>query len=88
MTPEQRIALPDLSGNAVCGVVTITDKVGSHYEFPDVNVSELKRVLPESGRVPANAPCLTVINVAMAVLSVPLRNVERVCVGEEELWHA
>jgi hypothetical protein len=87
MTQEQPVALPSFCEGASYGTVTITEKSGSEYVFPDVDILALRRVLPENGRVPENAPCLMLVNISMAVLSIPFRNVTKVVVGEEELWH-
>lgn len=84
VNPEDRVALP-LTG-ACYGVVTVVDRLGSTYVFPDMNADEVRRVLPESGRIPASAPCLMLLNATMAVLSIPLRNVAKVLIADEEVW--
>jgi hypothetical protein len=73
---------------AVLGNVVVTDKSGSVYTFPDMNVTLIRKILPESGRVPTGTPCLCLVNATMSVLSVPFRNVEKVCVEDEVVWHA
>lgn len=88
MTPEQRVATTPLGERTACGTVYIHDKLGSVYAFPDANVNELRRVLPESGRIPESAPCLMIINATVSVLSIPMRNIEKVVMDDEVLWHA
>lgn len=69
------------------GSIRIVDKTGEEYVFPHVNVTDLVSKLPESGRVPVSAPTLTIINVTFAVLSIPLRVIAHIYVGDEEVWH-
>ena len=70
------------------GAITVQDFAGSTYAFPDVNVTALKNMLPPSGRRPENLPCLMIVNVSVAVLSIPFKNIQSICVGTEVLWNA
>ena len=62
-----------MTEEGVRGTVYITTLEGADYVFPDVNLSELLKVLPSTGRIPANAPTLTLVNVSAAVVSIPFR---------------
>jgi hypothetical protein len=72
--------------SAQLGTVRIVDKTDSEYVLPQVNITELRRVLPEDGRISESAPMLFIVNAAMATLSVPLRVVCSVSIDEEEVW--
>ena len=80
-------------GGRLCSVC-ITTKQGSLYEFPDMPLEELRRVLPDSGRVPASTPTLMMVNASISVLSIPFKIIEKVTMRvrgqarEEQLWSA
>ena len=69
------------------GTVTVCTKEGAEYVYPDMNVTALKKILPENGRIPENMQCLMMVNVSMAILSVPMRIIKAVRVEAEVLWH-
>lgn len=91
-TPDpSKIAISSAESTVNLGLVTITTTQGSAYTFADMDLDELRRVLPESGRVPQDQPTLTLMNVSIAVLSLPFRIVKSVRVGTtsdkmEVLW--
>lgn len=66
--------------------VGIDTKLGAHYEFPDVDSRELRKVLPESGRMPEGQPTLSLINASMSILSVLFRIIKRITVDGKEVW--
>jgi hypothetical protein len=70
------------------GDVTVCTLQGDCYSFPNMNVTKLKAVLPEKGRRPSGMPCLVMVNMSMASLSVPFNIIERVSSNTEVLWHA
>lgn len=86
-TPDQ-IAFTTPFTKATLGTVHVVDKSGATYVFPDMNVTELRRVIPENGRVPSGLSCLCMVNTSMSVLSIPIRNVQEIRVDEEVIWHA
>jgi hypothetical protein len=74
-------------------VVVVETLLGDVYIFPGVLLDELKRVLPQSGRIPEGQSTLVLTNSAPATLVMPLRSVKTICykVDEEsldELWHS
>jgi hypothetical protein len=79
----ERVAL---SFGGTRGTVYVLTKEGAEYVFPDMSVDELKKVLPESGRVLESMPILMMMNASMAVLNLPFRIVKQVRAGEEVLW--
>jgi hypothetical protein len=69
------------------GTVRVLTKMGSEYTFPDMVVSELKRVLPEGGRIKEDMPSLMMMNASMAVLTIPFRIIKEIEVDKGEvLW--
>lgn len=88
-TPEPPTAVDpegvalSLEGTSILRIVTSMDAV---YTFPDINAEEVKRVLPESGRIPANQPSLMLLNASLATLLVPFRIVKEVTIDEELVW--
>jgi hypothetical protein len=58
--------------------------MGAEYVFPDMVVDELKRVLPESGRIKEDMPSLMMMNASMAVLSLPFRIIKTIEVKTDE----
>jgi hypothetical protein len=66
--------------------VNIRTKLDAHYEFPDVDMSQLRSVIPESGRIPEGQPTLALVNASIAVLSIPLNIVQTITVGSDTLW--
>lgn len=68
--------------------VEIVTRQGARYVFPDMNADNLSSVLPPTGRVPDSISYLMLYNYSGAVVSIPIRIVEQVRVGEEVLWKA
>ena len=66
--------------------VNITTKLNARYEFPDVDLAQVKSVIPESGRIPEGQPTLALVNASIAVLSIPLNIVQTITVGSDTLW--
>ncbi len=90
-SPEFEYADPSkiaISEGADLVTVTVTTREGAIYSFPDMSRSSLKKVLPETGRKPTNQPALMLVNASTAVLSVPIRIVRRVSVGDDVLWES
>ncbi len=91
-TPDpDKIAIAPAEETANLGLVSIVTTQGSAYVFADMDLSELRRVLPESGRIPEDQPTITLMNVSIAVLSLPFRIVKSVSAGTssdkmEVLW--
>ena len=75
-------------GGGVTAQVIITTKEGSRYEFADMPVEELKRVMPESGRILADQPSLALANVSFVVMTIPFRIIKTIHAGEELLWES
>mgnify|MGYP001613324750 CR=1 FL=1 len=71
---------PDL-----CSVRVVTLE-GSEYLFADISEKAVKSVLPPSGRIPVSQPALMMINLSGAAMTIPLRVVRKVLIGEEVLW--
>ena len=67
-----------MAKEGVRGTVYIKTLEGADYTFPDVDLSELLRVLPSTGRIPANAPTLTLVNASSAVMSIPFRIIQSI----------
>jgi hypothetical protein len=72
-------------GGKFVDVVVVT-REGAKYAFPDMTLEDLKRVLPESGRIPEGMPALMMVNVSVSVLTIPLRIVKYIEVNGEKLW--
>ncbi len=86
MTDGIAMSVPE--ANAHYGSVKVSDKEGNIYELPNMNITELVRVLPtEDGRVPSSMPSLVMVNISFAVLSIPFMIIKNVIVGDEVLWH-
>lgn len=93
-TPSQPVdpkgVAVSLGANDLC-TVHVTTHEGAEYVFPDMSFSQLRGVLPESGRIRENMPSLMAVNVSMAVLSLPFRVIKRIEVktrgsNGEVLW--
>ena len=82
-----KIALGIGSDQALCGTVVIETLDGEEYVFPNMNVTALKAVLPESGRRPESMPNLVMVNASVSTLMVPFRIIRRITVGAEVLWN-
>lgn len=76
------------SSSETLRLVRVCTREGSQYLFPDMDVTALRRVLPESGRIPASCPSLTLVNASAALLTLPFRIVLRVELADdgEALW--
>lgn len=72
---------------AKMGVLRLKDRLGAEYVLPNMNVEDVRRILPEKGRVPTDALAFFV-NVSLCTLSVPFRIVQRVFIDAEEVWNA
>ncbi len=81
---KDRIATSFVGGRLV--EVVVTTKEGARYAFPDMSEDDMRKVLPESGRVLSNMPSLMMVNVSVAVLTIPFRIIKTVEVGGEVLW--
>ena len=80
------LGIPNGSNDSF-GTVVIETLDGESYRFPVMNVSLLKRMLPENGRRVESAPCLVLVNAAVATLSIPFRVIGKIEVeGSEVLW--
>ena len=66
--------------------VVVETLQGSRYVFPDMNRENVVSVLPPSGRVPESVTFLMFYNYSGSVMSLPIRIVKEVRVGEEVLW--
>jgi hypothetical protein len=66
--------------------VVVTTREGARYVFPDMAEGELRKVLPESGRLLASMPSLMMANASVAVLTIPFRIIKTIEVGGEVLW--
>jgi hypothetical protein len=66
--------------------VHVRTKQDSLYVLPDMSLSELKKALPQSGRVPSSMPTLAMVNASAAVLSIPFRIIATIYTDEEVLW--
>ncbi len=67
-------------------VITVVTKMGAEYKFPDMSEGEVRKALPESGRVPSNQPAIMMVNVSGSVMSVLFQIVKEVRIGEEVVW--
>lgn len=67
-------------------VITVITKMGAEYKFPDMSEGEVRKAMPESGRIPANQPALMMMNVSHAVLTLMFSIVKEVRIGEEVVW--
>lgn len=81
---KDRVATSFVGGRLV--EVVVTTKEGARYTFPDMSEDDMRKVLPESGRVLSNMPSLMMVNVSVAVLTIPFRIIKTVEVGGEVLW--
>lgn len=95
LKPDEFVALshPKLAGRVCDDLVTVevTTKTGANYTFPDMSLSVLREVLPQSGRVPTSQPTLVLVNVSAALLSIPLAIVSTIAAGTgalELLWES
>jgi len=52
--------------------------MNAEYVFPDMDIAELKKALPESGRITTSNPTLALINASFAVISIPFRIVSTI----------
>lgn len=84
-----------VSAEGARAAVHIETKMGARYAFPDMVIEELKKVLPQSGRVLESMPMLSMVNISMSVLSVPFFIIKQISVvttnsqgevNEEVLW--
>lgn len=80
-TPNQTVS-PDsvavsLGSNDLC-TVHVTTHEGAEYIFPDMSLGQLRGVMPESGRIPADMPSLMMVNISIAVLTMPFRVIKTV----------
>ena len=86
-TPSQTVdpqgVAVSLGSNDLC-TVHVTTHEGAEYVFPDMSLIQLKSVLPPSGRIMENMPSLMVVNVSLAVLSLPFRVIKRIEVKTRE----
>lgn len=73
--------------SSLCTVV-IVDPDGLEYSIPLVNAEKVKRVLPESGRIPEGQTSLVIVNAMAAVVSIPLMCVKEVRLAGEVVWSA
>ena len=91
-TPDpEKFAIAEHKETVNLGMVAIVTTQGSAYAFADMDLDELKRVLPESGRTLENQPTLTLLNVSVAVMSLPFRIIKTIRAGKtvgemEVLW--
>jgi hypothetical protein len=86
---HKTVVMSDMvSPSDVFGVVRIETHVGDEYCFPNMNVTTLKCILPEDGRLPATMPCLVMVNVSMATITIPMNVIRCIRVGAEALWNA
>ena len=69
-------------------VVRVYTREGSVYTFPDMDAEAVKKVLPESGRLPTNSPSLSLVNVSVASLVIPFRVITEIYVNWERIWRA
>lgn len=76
-------SIPDPSSLVTVRVVTT---LGAEYLFPDLTLSHLKELLPETGRLPSDQTSLVLINASAASLIVPMRIISEVSAGGEVLW--
>jgi len=67
-------------------LVEVETALGAVYSFPDMSMKSLEAVVPPSGRVPESITFLMFYNYSGAMLSVPIRLVKEVRVGEKILW--
>lgn len=90
MTQQQdpnTVAMGNQAGDTF-GHVAVTTLEGDEYRFPNMNIEILRKVLPEDGRRPATMPCLVMVNISMATITIPMNIIQRISVGEETLWNA
>ena len=71
------------SNSLKLGVVDVETHLDVHYAFPDMDLGELEKVLPEgSNRILSGQTDLILVNVSGAVLSVPFRIVRKIVAVE------
>ena len=70
------------------GNVRIVYHTGAEYLFPHMNLSDVRKMLPEPGRIPTSTSCLSLVNVPIAAMSIPLRIINKIYLNDEEVWHA
>lgn len=75
-----------MSASPELGCVEVEDRRGQVYTLPLMNITEARQVLPPSGRTPAGAPTLLLVNSAMVTLSVPFRIIKEVRVDSKVVW--
>lgn len=66
--------------------VHVLTKESAEYTFPDMDGAELRKVLPESRRVLADMPSLSMVNVSGSVLIIPFRIIKHIYIGEDLVW--
>lgn len=89
MSPDRvAVGFGEGTESDVFGTVVITTHEGHEYVFPSMNVTKLKSILPESGRVETTMPALVMVNTSVSALTVPMRIIRSVTVDTEELWSA
>lgn len=80
-TPSQTVnpqgVAVSLGANDLC-TVCVTTREGAKYLFPDMSLAQLRGVLPESGRIKEDMPSLMMVNVSLAVLSLPFRVIKTI----------
>lgn len=79
---EDKVATSFVGGKLV--KVVVTTKEGARYVFPDMSEDDMRKVLPESGRVLSNMPSLMMVNVSVAVLTIPFRIIKTIEVSTDE----
>lgn len=78
--------MSDPSTLELCTVEVFTHQ-GSHYVFPDMDKTALRRVLtPGENRITVSIPSFAVCNASYAVLSLPFRIIKQILVDGEEWW--
>ena len=66
--------------------VSVHTHEGAEYKLPVMNITKLKKALPDNGRVPEGMQCLILVNASFASLSIPFRIIRSVSCGATTLW--
>lgn len=86
MTSAKFVAI-GVGGDLDPGVVDVYTLQGSHYRFPDMDKTELRRILPAGeSRLSESIPSLAMCNASYVVLTIPFRIIDKIYVDKELWW--